>query len=75
VRRATLAVVGEAGPEAVVPLSRFHDFAGAGRAVAISGTLALSEDSTAYVRGVIDEDANARARHARTRSRMGGSGS
>lgn len=71
VRRATLAVVGEAGPEAVVPLSRFHDFSGAGRAVVISGTLALSPDSTAYVRGVIDEDQDARGRHARTIARMG----
>jgi hypothetical protein len=72
VSRATLAVVGEAGPEAVVPLSHLRDFAGAGRAVAISGTLALSPDSTAYVRGVIDEDADARGRHARTLSRMRG---
>lgn len=72
VSRATLAVIGEAGPEAVVPLSRFRDFSGAGRANVISGTLALSPDSKAYVRGVIDEDANARGRHARTIARMRG---
>lgn len=73
VSRATLAVVGEAGPEAVVPLSQLRDFAGAGRGGVISGTLALSPDSSAYVRGVIDEDANARGRHARTLARMRGS--
>jgi len=73
VTRPTLAVLGEAGPEAVVPLRAGMSFAGAGRAVALSGALTLTPESTAYVRGVIDEDAGERARHVRTLERMRGS--
>lgn len=45
--------------------------AGAGRAVGIAGTLTLTPQSEAYVRGVIDTSDQAKARHARTVGRMG----
>ena len=70
VTRATLAVIGERGPEAVVPLRHLRSLDGGGGRTQFSGTLSLSPDSTAYVRGVIEDDAGERRRHARTLERM-----
>jgi phage-related protein len=65
VLRPTLALIGEAGPEAVVPLG------GSGAGLELVGELALTPDGRAFVRGVVHTENDASARHARAVARMG----
>ena len=68
VRRPTLALIGERGPEAVVPLSSLGG--SGGRGSFISGTLRLTPDSEVYLRGIAADEDEVGARRERTRARM-----
>jgi len=70
VRRPTVALIGEAGPEAVVPLDRVARVGGAGRGSRITGTLRLTPDSEVVIRGVAADEDEVRARRDRTVARM-----
>lgn len=65
VNRATLAVVGEAGPEAVIPLSKMNKFTGGGSGggdihIHVSGVVAGSADNVARELSAILRDGVAR---------------
>lgn len=65
----TLAMLGEAGQrELVQPLPNGLDLS---KPRQLIGTLTLTPQSRAYVEGIEDDDAGARARHARVLRRMG----
>jgi hypothetical protein len=63
----TLAMIGEAGPEAVVPLNKLGSMGGGHT---IAGSLTLTPDGRAFIRGVVVDENTQEAKHAASLQRQ-----
>lgn len=72
VRQPTLALLGERGAEAVVPLSALAGLSGrgSGRGQVITGSLTLTPDSQVLIRGIAHDEDEVQTRRVRTAARM-----